>query len=152
MNGCFDVAITHQKDRGINIWCIHIYTEAQKDENGETDPNFQPRRTHYHCVGDPYHFRLRSIEDPLHDPDDYVDYVNFTKSFDEEDVDEADEALTRVPMDNADPFFSSQIWVFDVLDSLYDYEFFPDDEFEVTHSVLSHLHQRLVAVARDIDG
>jgi len=150
MNGYFDVAISNERDRGISIWSIHVYTVIRQ-ANGHANLNLRPRRTHFKCVGDPYRFRLQSIQDAVYIPVDYADKVNVTRRLDEAEVSDVDEGLRRVPMDNTDPVFSSQIWVFDVLDALYDMGFFPDEEFAVAHAVLAYLHQRLVVDANN-DG
>ena len=52
----------------------------------------------------------------------------------------ADQALKEVPVDNTSAEYSSQIWVFDALDVLYDMELFPDQHFYEAHAMLSHLH------------
>jgi hypothetical protein len=146
MNAYFDVAISNEKDRGISIWCIHVYTVIRQ-ANVHANLNLRPRRTHFKCIGDPYRFRLQSIQDAVYIPADYADNVNITRRT----VGDADEGLRRVPMDNTDPVFSSQIWVFDVLDALYDMGVFPDEEFAEAYAVLAFLHQRLVVDASN-DG
>ena len=55
----------------------------------------------------------------------------------------ADEALRRVPVDNTSWVYSSQVWVFDALDALYDIDLLPDDHYAVAHSTLCDFHQRL---------
>jgi len=144
MFGCFDVTISNERERGISIWSIYLYTENHA--NSHANPNVNHRRTHFQCFGDPYQFRLRSTQDPFQIPHDYADNVNITRQLGEDDVHDAEEALRRVPMDNADPVFSSQVWVFDVLDDLYDMQLFPDDDFAEAHAVLAFIHERLVIV------
>jgi len=139
--GCLDVAISNAVDsRGINHWSIHLYKEVD-------DPTLQtngdaPHRTVYQCVGDLYNFRVttNSNYDPTQEPA-LDESIRVTEGIDDVDMHDADEALRAVPVDNTSWEYSSQIWVFDGLDALYDMELFPDDHFAAAHAMLCHIHQ-----------
>ena len=64
---------------------------------------------------------------------------------------DADEALRAVPVDNTSWEYSSQIWVFDGLDALYDMELFPDDHFAAAHAWLCHIHQGAEDMPAEMD-
>jgi len=43
-------------------------------------------------------------------------------------------------VDNLSDDYTSQLWVFDALDALYEMEMFPDDDFALAHEMLSRMH------------
>ena len=56
------------------------------------------------------------------------------------DIVAADETLEPVPVDNTWDDYSSQHWVLDALDSLYDMDLFPDDHYNMMYAVLLDYH------------
>jgi len=150
--GVLDVAISHAVDsRGINHWSIHLYKELD-------DPALQtngkaPHRTVYQCVGNLYDFRVtaNSNYDPTQEPA-LDESIRVTEGIDDVDMHDADEALrVSVPVDNASWEYSSQVWVFDALDELYDMGLFPDDHFSDAHHMLCDLHQGAEDMPDEID-
>jgi len=141
--GCFDVAISNEVDsRGITKWSIHLYKQfsdetIHKQTNGDI-----PLRTVFQCVGPPYHYtvEVREHQDVLHNPS-HLHSIRVTGGIVDVDYDDADEALRVVPVDNTSDEYTSQIWVFDALDAMYDMELFPDDDFAEAHGLLCEMHQ-----------
>jgi len=148
--GCLDVAISHAVDsRGINHWSIHLYRELL-NPTLQTDGDAPGRRV-YRGVGDVFHFRVTVTDyDPTQQPA-IEESIRVTEGMAGADMHDADEALREVPVDNTSWEYSSQIWVFDALDVLYDMELFPDNHFSDAHAMLCHLHQGAEDMPSEID-
>lgn len=147
--GCFDVAISDQVDsRGITKWSIHLYKHFD-DPTHQTNGDI-PLRTVFQCHGIPHHWDIFVLDhqDVLHDPN-HLHSINVTDGIVDDDYDDADEALRGVPVDNTSEEFTSQIWVFDALDAMYDMELFTDEDFADTHAILSEMHQGVEDMDQD---
>ena len=53
---------------------------------------------------------------------------------------DADKAIRKTPVNNTDPFYSSQLWVFDVLDEMHSMSLFHTEDFTYAHAVLTRMH------------
>ena len=148
LSGRVDVAVSHEVDtRGIHHWSIHLYEEllgysTLLPMNGDAPLQVPPLRTVYECVGNRYNFRVtvngnyNPFQEPR--PDESICVADRLVDV---DMRNADEALRAVPVDNTAWEYSSQVWVFDALDALYDIQLIPDTHFADTHISLCELRQ-----------
>ena len=155
MNGCIAVAISYAVDSlGVQHWSIHLYKEPRDPNSPTNDDANDDSRLHtvYQCVGNLHNFfvTVDSNYDPLEEP-----HIHFRQRVGDRLLDiemgYADEALRGVPVDNTSWVYSSQIWVFDALDALYDIDLLPDDHYAVAHSTLCDFHQRIEEMPGDVD-
>jgi hypothetical protein len=142
---CFDVGISRQVDSlGIPKWSVQLFKQtdlAFLPTNGDVPTN--PLRIIFRCQGVPHYYflqiryRQNVAADPYHAESVRVTGPGITDG----DLDDALDALREVPVDNTSDVYTSQVWVFDALDAMYDMELFPDDDFEEAHAFLSRRHQ-----------
>ena len=147
--GCLDIAISNQPDiLGLNRWSIHLYKQFQ-------DPAVQahgtnPVLTVFECVGNPHHYLLGivTIQDVIFDLN-HLQTVCITEGMVNADFEIADETLREVPVDNTSDEFTSQIWVLDALDALYDVEVISNEDFAQVHEALADIHQSVEDIGQD---
>jgi hypothetical protein len=154
--GCVDVGISNEVDsRGLRKWSIHLFREPQDAillANGDILP--ETPRSIFRCQGVPHNYVVQVIllqavpHDLYHKQSVRVTgpWINNT------DLQEAFYKLHNdVPVDNTSDQYTSQLWVFDALDALYDMELFPDDDFEEAHALLCGLHQEVGDLMESLD-
>jgi hypothetical protein len=79
---------------------------------------------------------------PLHNLD-----IHVTQGMVRVDWEDAEAALRLQPVDNVSNTFTCQTWVLDALDTLYDMELIPDDDFERAYEWLADEHQPVEEMA-----
>jgi hypothetical protein len=155
MNGCIDVAISYAVDSlGLQHWSIHLYKEHRASFPPTNDDANDDSRHHtvYQCAGNLHNFRVTVDSDynPIQEP-----HLDFCQRVGDRLLDiemrYADEALRGVPVDNTSWVYSSQIWVFDALDALYDIDLLPDDHYALAHLTLCDFHQRIQEMPGDVE-
>jgi hypothetical protein len=149
--GCIDVSINRYTMHTYDGWFIQLYRPSEdpstmayyEDFDGNDNRMFQ-------LIGNPRRWYLEIMTPPCryiaHHPGD-ID-IHVTQGIVRVDWEDAEAALRLQPVDNMSNTFTSQIWVLDALDTLYDMELIPDDDFERTYDWLADLHQPL---AEDMD-
>jgi hypothetical protein len=111
------------------------YSDSELD--GNDNRTFEligyPRRWYLEITTPPSR-RIAGL--PLHNLD-----IHVTQGMVRVDWEDAEAALRLQPVDNVSNTFTCQTWVLDALDTLYDMELIPDDDFERAYDWLADLHQ-----------
>ena len=145
--GCIDVSINRYTMHAHHVWFIQLYTPLEDPSTmqanySDSDLDGNDNRI-FELIGWPHRWYLEITTPPSrrvaghgHDLD-----IHVTQGIVRVDWEDAEEALRLVPVDNVSNKFTSQIWVLDALDTLYDMELIPDDDFERAYDWLADLHQ-----------
>ena len=144
--GCIDVSIQRYWAYSHDRWFIQLYTPL---EDPSTMANYSDSELDgndnrvFELLGWPHRWFLEITTPPSRRMVGYSHNldIHVTQGIVRVDWEDAEEALRLVPVDNVSNTFTSQIWAMDALDTLYDMELIPDDDFEEAFEWLADLHQ-----------
>ena len=145
--GICEIAVSRDVDyNGIPEWSFRFYRPSEARQT--TGPEPASKVTAFTIQGSPGRpFRLRIIYDywPWPNPNDTHVFRVASNMAEAEFVDACTE-LRYVPIDNTpspDYDYSSQVWVFDALDGLFELNLFEDNEDDLYNAMydLSEVHQ-----------
>jgi hypothetical protein len=148
--GCIDVSINRYGIYAYHEWYIQIYRPLDDPSTMATYDDIDGNDNRmFELIGYPRRWYLEITTRPrryiAHHPGNFD--IHVTQGIVRVDWEDAEAALRLQPVDNLSDTFTCQIWVLDALDTLYDMELIPDDDFERAYDWLADLHQPVPEVA-----